>query len=266
MKTRAVFPMIALVVAALLLLSSVNARPVEAAGTYPRLACGSDYFAFNGLSEKLAVIQTNGAETVGEVEIFDIQFPVNGLTPASGFVMSGQPEDLTGEAGNTLRLLGDFGPPHIRTTIPPGSNSFSNTCCNEQMVQAPNGNFYHAHYGDSIQQLVLQNGKSEVVNTFAQTDVVGMASDGVNIWISNWSGRQVGTWDPTTNIFTPVFSTPNNAGGLAWDVQNGVLWVGMEGGAVVPYNASGQQLGQGFSPFGNISDSTIDGLAFIPNP
>jgi len=263
MKTRAVFAVVSLAVAALLLLSIVNSKSVEAAGDYPRLACGTDHFAFGGLSEELAVVRTNGAQVVGGVKIFDIDFPVNGLTPASGLVMSGQPEDVSSEPGNTLRVLGDTGPPHILKTIPPGSNSFSSDCCNEQMVQAYDGKFYHAHYSDSIQQLILQNGESEVVNTFPQSDVVGMASDGVQIWISKWTEQQVGTWDPTTNTFTPVFSTPNYAGGLAWDIPNGVLWVGMTGGAVIPYNASGQQLGPGFSPFGSIGD-TVDGLAFVP--
>lgn len=264
MKPKALFPLLGLVVAALVLLSSVNTKPVEAAGNYPRLACGTDHFVFGGLNQELAVVQTNGATIVGGIKIFDIQFPVNGLSPASGFVMSGQPEDVTGEGGNTLRVLGDLGPPHVIETIPPGPNSFSNECCNEQMVQGPDGNFYHAHYSDSIQQLVVQNGKSQVLNTFPQSDIVGMASDGVNLWISNWSTHQVGTWSPSTNVFTPVFSTSANSGGLAWDVPNGVLWVGMEGGSVVPYNASGQQLGPGFSPYGDIGGDTIDGLAFVP--
>jgi streptogramin lyase len=133
------------------------------------------------------------------------------------------------------------------------------------MVQAPNGNFYHAHYSDSIQQLGMQSGQSVVLQTFPQTDVVGMASDGVSIWITNWGAGQVGTWDPTTNVFTPVFSTPSSAGGLAWDVANGVLWVGMSGGSVIPYDATGKQLGAGFQPFGNIGGAnTVDGLAFVP--
>jgi hypothetical protein len=259
---RILFLVVSLVVAAVVLVALANTSSVRAS-TYPRLVCGTDNFAFNGLSEELAAVHTNGPTVVGGVEIFDIQFPVNGLAPASGYIMSGQPEDVESEGGTTLRVLGDFGPPHVILTVSPGSNSFSADCCNEQMVQAPDGKFYHAHYSDSIQQLVLQGGQSQVVNTFPQSDVVGMASDGVNIWITNWSAQQVGTWDPTTNIFTPVFTTPGDAGGLAWDIPNGVLWVGMSGGAVIPYNASGQQLGPGFSPFGSIS-GPVDGLAFVP--
>jgi hypothetical protein len=30
-------------------------------------------------------------------------------------------------------------------------------------------------------------------------------------------GQQVGIWDPATNTFTPVFTTPDLAGGVAWD-------------------------------------------------
>jgi hypothetical protein len=126
------------------------------------------------------------------------------------------------------------------------------------------GKLYHAHYSDVIQRLVRDSsGDSEVAQTWDQSGIVGMATDGNNIWISNWSSGQVGTWNPETNTFTPVFSTPSSPGGLAWDVANGVLWVGMEGGSVIPYDATGNQLGNGFQPFGSISD-TIDGLAFVP--
>jgi hypothetical protein len=30
-------------------------------------------------------------------------------------------------------------------------------------------------------------------------------------------GQKVGIWDPATNMFTPVFTTPDLAGGVAWD-------------------------------------------------
>jgi hypothetical protein len=260
---RIVGPSLALSALALLLLASVHPRPVKASA-FPRLICGTDAFAFSGTAEALAGVHTNGPNIVSEVEIIDIDFPLNGITSAYGHVVAGQPEDVGDAAGNTLRELGDFVPLRVLQTIPPGSNSFSATCCNEQMVQAPDGKFYHAHYSDSIQQLGLQSGQSVVLNTFPQSDVVGMATDGVSIWITNWSSQQVGKWDPATNIFTPVFTTPSSAGGLAWDVANGVLWVGMEGGSVIPYDATGKQLGNGFQPFGNIGGDTVDGLAFVP--
>jgi hypothetical protein len=267
MKTSSILltisTLVALITAAVFLFASVNPAPVAASTSYPRLLCGTDSFVFNGEAQELAVVQINGPSIVGAIKVFDVQFPANGLATTHGLIISGQPEASGSTVGNTLRLLADFPPPQVVGTIPPGSNSFSAECCNEQMVQAPDGKFYHAHYSDVIQQLTSPGNQSEVVNTFTQPDVVGMASDGVNIWISNWDNRQVGTWDPTTNTFTPVFNTPNDAGGLAWDVQNGVLWVGMEGGTVIPYSATGQQLGPGFSPFGSIN-GTVDGLVFVP--
>jgi len=248
---------------ALLVLVTANPASLKARSPLPRLACGSDHFTFENLSQELAVVQTSGPNIEGPVNIYDISFPLNGLTPAFGYMVSGQPEDAGSSAGNTLNELEDGPPPTILKTVLAGSNSFSSDCCNEQMVLAPDGSFYHAHYGDVIQKLQLQSNKTTVVESFPQSDIVGMASDGVKIWISNWGTFQVGTWDPATNTFTPVFSTPSAAGGLAWDVANGVLWVGMEGGSVVPYDASGNQLGPGFQPFGSIPE-TIDGLAFVP--
>jgi hypothetical protein len=82
------------------------------------------------------------------------------------------------------------------------------------------------------------------------------------IWITKWIPRQVGTWDPATNTFTPRFTTPNRAGGLAWDSAKKVLWVGLLGGTVVPYRLNGTPYNAGFQPFGPIGD-TIDGLEFV---
>jgi len=85
---------------------------------------------------------------------------------------------------------------------------------------------------------------------------------GNTIWITQWSAQKVGTWDPSTNTFTMKFATPANAGGLAYDPVNGILWVGLQGGSVVPYDLNGNQQGPGFSPFGAITD-TVDGLEFV---
>ncbi len=229
----------------------------------PRLYCGTDESGFNGMDGQLAVVRTNGPSIVGSVQLYNLGVPLNGIAFGVTYLWAGQPEDVAGAAGNTLRKLSLNLPPTVLSTIQPGSNSFSASCCNEQMALFK-GKLYHAHYSDVIQQLTIDSsGNSEVVQSYTQGDVVGMASDGVKIWISKWTERQVGTWDSSTNIFTPVFSTPNNAGGLAWDRTNHVLWVGMAGGSVVPYSATGKQLGNGFQPFGSISD-TVDGLAFVP--
>jgi len=246
---------------AFLLVGSAIAQPSQPA----RLYCGTDESGFEGANGQVAVVLTTGA-AAGTPTVYNLAFPLNGMTylAAEGELLTGQPEDVGAAVGNTLRTLTLGVPPQLKDTILPGPKSFSATCCNEQMVRGPDGVDYHAHYDDVIQSIELGAAKkSQVIQTFPQTGVVGMASDGVNIWISKWTQRQVGTWDPTTNTFTPVFSTPNDAGALAWDTQNGVLWVGMDGGFVIPYNAAGQQLNAGFQPFGADVD-TVDGLAFVP--
>jgi|SRR5580658_3634986 hypothetical protein len=248
--------------AAFLLLGSADAQPTQPA----RLYCGTDQSGFDGQNGQIAVVSTNGA-VAGTPVVYNLTFPLNGLTYLAdkGELLAGQPEDVGSVAGNTLRTLTLGVPPQLKTTILPGPSTFSASCCNEQMVHGPDGVDYHAHYSDVIQSIELgAAGKSKVLQTFPQTGVVGMASDGVNIWISTWTGRQVGTWVPATNTFTPVFSTPVDAGALAWDTTNGVLWVGMDGGLVVPYNAAGQALNAGFKPFGDSVTDTIDGLAFVP--
>ncbi len=239
------------------------AQDALASTSSPKLYCGTDQSGFSGMDGQLAVVHTNGPLIVGSVQLFNLTVPLNGITFANTFLWAGQPEDVGSVAGNTLRKISLNLPPTVLSTVPPGSNSFSSACCNEHMVVFK-GNLYHAHYNDVIQQLTIDSsGNSEVTQTYAQSNVVGMASDGVKIWISKWDDRQVGTWDPSTNIFTPVFSTPDDAGALAWDLQNHVLWVGMSGGSVIPYSATGKQVGKGFHPFGNISN-TVDGLAFVP--
>ena len=226
-----------------------------------RLFCGTDATGFNGMNGQLAVVRTSGALVEGAVQVYNLSVPLNGITFSSNFLWAGQPENVGTVVGNTLRQISVTVPPKVLSTIQPGRNSFSASCCNEQMVVV-NGAIYHAHYNDVIQQLKIDSsGKSEVAQTYSQSDVVGMATDGVKIWISKWSGRQVGTWDPTTNIFTPVFNTPSDAAALAWDVKNNVLWVGMADGFVIPYDATGKQLGNGFQPFGG---ENVDGLAFVP--
>jgi hypothetical protein len=229
--------------------------------TTPRLFCGTDATGFSGENGQLAVVTTSGPLIISTVHVYDLDVPLNGITNAGKFLWTGQPNDVGTSAGNTLRKVSWKLPPAVLSTLLPGTNSFNPSCCDEQMVTTPSG-FYHAHYDDVIQLLTIDSsGKSEVKQTFAQSDTVGMAYDGVNIWISKFAGQSVGTWDPVTNVFTPVFSTPADAAGLAWDVPNGVLWVGMANGFVIPYDARGNQLGPGFAPFGKSED--IDGLAFI---
>jgi hypothetical protein len=128
---------------------------------------------------------------------------------------------------------------------------------------------YHPHWPLTIELVDPDSGA--IVQTFAQTDVVGITfvddengdDDTRQIWITKWGARQVGTWDPNTNTFTPRFMTPELAGGLAWDSRNRILWVGLFGGQVVPYRLDGTPLNAGFAPFGPLPLNTIDGLEFV---
>lgn len=242
---------------------SASTKKNAPTATSATLFCGTDESGFGGTNGQLAVVKTSGAQVVAAAQLFNLDVPVNGISFNSPYLWAGQPETVGSVLGNTLRHISVSLPPTVTATVPPGANSFSASCCNEQMVEFK-GSLLHAHYGTGIQRVTIDaSGNSEVTQTYAQTDVVGMATDGARVWISLWSGGQVGTWDPASNVFTKVFSTPSNPGGLAWDVANHVLWVGMLGGSVIPYSATGKQLGTGFQPFGSIGD-TVDGLALVP--
>ncbi|MFI5397909.1 MAG: YncE family protein [Candidatus Binatia bacterium] len=223
---------------------------LSATATYAgTLFIGSDRFVFNSLPSVLAKATVNGPNLVSQTNI-PLSFPLNGIGDGPGFLFAGDPDS------NTLRTVSYAG--NLLSTVSAG---FPSSCCNEEM-QYFNGNFYHAHWSDMIQQIDPGNGN--VIQTFSapqDTDVVGMAVVGTQLWITHWGAREVGVWDPTTNIFTFKFSTPSNAGALAYDPQAGILWIGLEGGLVQPYDLTGAALGAGFSPFGAIGD-TIDGLTF----
>lgn len=249
-------------IASALLAPALSAQTLADEAIAPTLYCGTDDTGFAGETGQLAAVRTSGPVVISSIHVFDLGVPLNGLASGNGALWSGQPEDVKDSPGNDLRQISETNPPVVLSTLLPGANSFNPSCCNEQMALTPQG-FFHVHYSDSIQRLVRDDsGKSEVKQTYNQSGVVGIAYDGTQIWISKWGDRKVGTWDPTTNTFTAVFSTPADAGGLAWDVANGVLWVGMLGGEVIPYDATGRKLSDGFKPFGDIS-GTVDGLAFV---
>ena len=126
---------------------------------------------------------------------------------------------------------------------------------------------WHTNFSlGQIRELDPNNLGGAALNVFnLNFGVVGATFAAGQIWITNWGAQQVGTWDPNTNIFTSVFTVSSNAGGLAYDSNSGVLWVGQQGGLVSPFDLTGASLGAGFQPFGNIS-ATIDGLAFAPIP
>jgi hypothetical protein len=126
-------------------------------------------------------------------------------------------------------------------------------------IANPNGVLYHPDWPENIQAVDPVTGG--LLAIYDMDEVVGMAHVGNEIWISKWNPRQVGTWDPATNTFTPIFNTPTNAGCLAWDKDEQVLWVGLQGGVIHPYALDGTSLGVDYLPFGAIPD-TIDGCVF----
>lgn len=226
----------------------VLATPAFADGT---LYMGTDTEEFNSvLPDRLARYATIGA-SIGAGVIIPLDYPLNGMANAGGFLYAGD------ALSSTLRRIDYDG--NLLSAIAAG---FDAGCCNEDMVVA-GANLYHAHFSTNIQLIEAATGM--VLTTFPQADVVGMARVGTEIWISKWAPRQVGRWDPLTNVFTPVFSTPTNAGGLAYDPEDDVLWVGREGGWVEPYDLAGNLLGPGFQPFGDIPD-TVDGLELVCQP
>ena len=224
--------------------------PARATGT---LFIGTDTEEFNGASASYLFKATvNGPNLVSEISV-PLNFPLNGLGDGPGFLYSGDPNT------NTLRTIDYNG--NLLTSTTAG---FPNTCCNEEM-QFFGGNLYHVHWSDNIQQIDPTTGA--VLATFAQSDVVGMAQVGSQLWITHWSTQQVGTWDPGTNIFTPIFSTPQLAGALAFDPSSNILWVGQLGGMVIPYDLAGNQLGVGFNALSPLAGlglnlDTVDGMTF----
>jgi len=216
------------------------------------LFAGTDDKTFNNLlPDQLGRFTINGTNTTGGV-ILSVPYHINGMAQGAGkFLYAGDPNS------NTLRSI-DFNG-NLLSSV---TGTFPASCCNEDM--AFDGNvLWHANWSLEIEQLNPATGA--VITAYAQPDVVGITFVGNTIWITHWAGQQVGTWDPATNTFTAKFSTaPANAGGLAYDPVNGILWVGLAGGSVVPYNpVTGLAMGPGFSPFGNTGFDTVDGLEFV---
>jgi hypothetical protein len=222
------------------------------------VAADTEDFAHPGTGpDRIARIETNGAIVVNQ-SIINTDYLVNGLADGGGFLFAGTPQ------ANTLSRINYDG--SFISSVAAGFPG-AGTCCNEDMAfdpavsaARPNGTLYHAHWDDNIQAIDPVTGG--VYQTFAQSQIVGMAHVGGEIWVSKWADQQVGRWDPSTNIFTPVFGTPDLAGMLAYDPFDSILWVGLRGGLVIPYTLGGVALNAGFQPFGAIND-TIDGGVFI---
>jgi uncharacterized repeat protein (TIGR01451 family) len=230
---------------------SITVNPVldgGLAGT--RLFAGSDNEEFTGQpTDRFAAVDVEGP-VVKDLGLVSTAFPVNGIeaTPA-GTLWSGDPfSNLQREMTLDGLLLGS-----VTTPFPPGP------CCKEDFAYDGN-HIWRAFWPSTIGEY-LPNGTP--VREYAQDDVVGMAFVGSTLWITKWGAHQVGTFDPATNTFTPMFTTATNAGGLAYDPEYDILWVGRGGGTVEAWDLGTLTLiaGSAFRPFGNISN-TIDGLAF----
>jgi hypothetical protein len=193
-------------------------------------------------------------------DILPTEFLVNGMADAGGVLLTGTPQ---ANALNTVDFDGNL----VSTIAAPGIPN--GPCCNEELLFVPQevgpDKVYHAHFSDVIREIDPSTG--EELDVFEQTDVVGMALVNGQIWISKWGPRQIGIWDPGDNSFTvqidnAALNDLGNTGALAFDPFEQVLWVGSVGGQVTPFDLDGNQLGEGFLPFGPF-DETIDGLTFL---
>jgi hypothetical protein len=213
--------------------------------------------------DRLGVVDTTGA-IVNSSSIITTKFLLNGMADAGGRLLTGTPN------ANTLRYVGFNGSDQgaFGAAIP------SNDCCNEEMlfVPTPTGEvLYHAHWSpvlDGVAGIRQLDSTGALIDFDPISEVVGMALINSQIWITRWAPREVGTWDPATNTFTVAFDLDNlpgnfgNAGALAWDPFNDVLWLGTQGGFITPFSLTGTQLGMSYQPFGPMPD-TIDGLTFV---
>lgn len=217
--------------------------------------------------DRLGVVSTNGA-SVNSSNIIVTDFLLNGMADADGKLLTGTPQN------NTLNTVSFDG---ILLNSIAASGIPNNACCNEEMLFVPQAGggqkLYHANWSPSldgnagIREIDPLTGVQ--LNYFAMTDVVGMALINDEIWISRWSAKEIGIWDPNTNTFNVQFDLDDlgltglgNAGALAYDPFEEVLWLGSQGGRITPFDLSGNQLGDSYLPFGAMNQ-TIDGLTFL---
>lgn len=224
-----------------------------ASGGY--LFAGTDQEEFEGRpDDRLGRFETDGAAIVGG-GIIALAVPVNGMGAADGCLVTGQPFATT-----LLRM--DYDGRNVTTALPGAVDQ----CCHEDFAfdgrTAGSETLYHGKYMDRIEEHPWP--ALTPVLLHPQDQVVGMTLAAGEIWISKWIPRQVGVWDPVGGTFSARFSTPENAGGLAYDPVHDILWVGQMGGSVVPYDrATGTPINAGFQPFGPTDLETVDGLEWV---
>lgn len=213
-------------------------------------------FAATG-TDQIAKTTTVGA-IAGATVLIDTSYQVNGIGDGGGFLYAG-----SAVLNNFITI--DYNGNLLTSGTSAGyKNGF---CCNEDIAYDPVTNIvYRGLYNDLI---VAVNGTTgALIQNYQQSDVVGMAQVNGVIWISKWGSREVGTWDPLTNTYVKKFDTDGaggingNAGGLAYDPFDQILWIGFQGGLVTPWSLTGTRLGDGYKPFGDMSQ-TIDGLVFL---
>ncbi len=231
----------------------VTSAPTVTGG---RLFVGSDIEEFRGLTppDRLGVVEVAGPKVIS-ITVKNTKFDLNGLAPTgAGTLFSGDP---LSSAHNEITFDGSL----ISSVIGP----LDPDCCNEDLA-FDGTHVWRADWNEGPLFQYLPNGT--LVNSYNQTDVVGATFVGNTLWITKWGARQVGTFTPATNTFTPMFTTPTNAGGLAYDAANNILWVGRQGGIVEAVDLGTLKVipGSAFKPFGDIDFDTIDGLAFVPAP
>lgn len=240
-----------------LLYLSVLLSSFSAASHAGILIAGRDTEDFAAtLPDQLAKTTTAGA-TAGATTLINTNYQVNGIGDGGGFLYAG-----SAVQNNFLRI--DYAGNLLTSGTSAG---YKTSCCNEDIAYDPLTNIvYRGLFNDSI--VALNGTTGAPIATYAQTDVVGMAHVNGEIWITKWSGREVGTWDPLTNTYVKKFDTDGaggvngNTGGLAFDPGDQILWIGFQGGLVAPWSLTGTRLDAGYLPFGTMSQ-TIDGLVFL---
>ncbi len=230
------------------------------------LFAGADTEEFNQASppDRIAKMSITGG-TVNSSQVLATTYFVNGLTIIDGSL-------ITGTVGSPYNTAADT--QTIRTVDQSGVQQSSITALlptgafNEDMAW-DGTDLWRAHFVSSSSGSIrrIDEVTGDILDTWTlDFGVVGMTSVAGTLWITDWAGRSVGTWVPGTNMYTHVFSTPANAGALAYDPTSGLLWVGMSGGTVTPYTLAGGVAGATIRPFGAGFSHTVDGLAIIDEP
>ena len=235
------------------------------------LFTGADIEEFMGLTtDRIGRFNTSGPNVLGGGVIVSPTF-VNGMTIMGDELVTGTVGTAftTAADGQTIRFR-DLNGVEQSSVVSPALRT---DAFNEDWA-FHDGFLWRSHFDSSdlgdIRQLDPNNLGGPPVAVFdLEFGAVGATSAAGDLWITDWFGQTVGTFDTGLGIYTAIFSTSGlgNAGGLAYDRLGGVLWVGTSGGQVTPFSLAGVQLGPSFLPFGDIGPDTIDGLAFfVPEP